>query len=256
MKIGLIGVGTVGGTLKQYLESLNIHDIRCYDPHKNMNDDLTGCEAIFISIPVKSNHLGQNTTELATMVKTAKIFCSEIYIRSTVLPGTNDALGTISCPEFLTERRAYEDMKSLPIVVGDTATKIDKIFPNKVIVKVRNKEAELGKFAHNCFGAMKVTYFNMIERLCRLYGLDYNDVRSIVFLTGFIEPEHTTVPGPDGKHGWGGKCFPDNVDAFKSFLQRHNDTATQLAGSLLGSIATLNYFHRSATVKVEQEINA
>ena len=33
-------------------------------------------------------------------------------------------------------------------------------------------------------------------------------------LSGYINDVHTFVPGPDGKFGYGGKCFPKDVNAF------------------------------------------
>ena len=35
-----------------------------------------------------------------------------------------------------------------------------------------------------------------------------------VLLSGYINDTHTYVPGPDGKYGYGGKCFPKDVNAF------------------------------------------
>lgn len=244
MKIGLIGVGTVGGTLKKYLEEHTQHEVKCFDPGKQMNDSLEGCDAIFISVPVPPSSRGQDHTHLREAVKMAKKHTKEVYIRSTVLPGTNDLYGTIACPEFLTERRAYEDMTKLPIIVGKKSRMAKQIFTDKLIYYAENKECELAKFAHNCFGAMKVTYFNLIERICAVHGLDYNDVRNLSFITGFIEPDHTDVPGHDKQYGFGGHCFPENVKAFKAFLQTSSDSSVQLSANIMGTIETLNHFFR------------
>jgi len=43
-----------------------------------------------------------------------------------------------------------------------------------------------------------------------------------MFLTGFIEHEHTIVPGPDGKFGYGGKCFPPNISSFYNYLYQNS----------------------------------
>lgn len=219
MRLGIIGVGVVGGVLKRYFEEhCPQHEVKCLDPAKGMTDNLEGCEAIFVSVPVPAAGIGQDLKQLESAVFTAKKFTRNVFIRSTVLPGTNDRLGTFSMPEFLTERSAYEDFKKLPIVVGygHQHTEIEIIFPDHGIIVMSNAEAELSKFAHNCFGAMKVSYFNLVFDLCRKYNADFELVKSGAGVTGFIDMEnHTQVPGPDGKRGFGGKCFPENVNALK-----------------------------------------
>lgn len=219
MKIGIAGVGVVGGALATWLEKNTTHTIAKWDPNRGLLDDLTKSDAIFICIPVHPAPEGQDQFQLENCVNMAKGFSDKVFIRSTVLPGTNDRLGTISCPEFLTARIATEEMDRLPILVGDVDPFfISDIFPKKVFTIVRNSEAELAKFAHNCFGAIKVTYFNMIFKLCEDLGLDYQNVREAVLISGFINRPYTQVPGPDGSLGYGGMCFPENMDAFGRWL--------------------------------------
>lgn len=225
MKIGIIGVGIVGGALSQWMKINTSHQVAEWDPYKGLNDDLHNTDAIFICTPVKPGPSGQEQTELESTVKFAKSYCQNVFIRSTVLPGTNDRLGTIACPEFLTARIAHEEMQRLPILVGTSLLPfMTLIFPGKKITIVSNKEAELAKFAHNCFGAMKVTYFNMIYKLCQDLGLDYKNVLEGVLMSGFINKPHTQVPGPDGALGYGGACFPENMSAMTNYLDHKNYT--------------------------------
>jgi UDPglucose 6-dehydrogenase len=77
-----------------------------------------------------------------------------------------------------------------------------------------NKECELAKYAHNSFGALKVNYFNIIYDICKAEGASYNKVMEGVLLSGYINDVHTQVPGPDGKFGFGGTCFPKDLRAF------------------------------------------
>lgn len=219
MKIGIIGVGIVGGALAQWLEINTNHLIVKWDPMKGLKEDLRVCDAIFICIPVRPAANGQDQSDLEKTVNFAKSFSENVFIRSTVLPGTNDRLGTIACPEFLTARVAHDEMDRLPILVGDcNPDLIKKIFESKPIYMMRNKEAELSKFAHNCFGAMKVTYFNIIHRLSQDLGIDYENVRNGILMSSFINEPHTMVPGPDGKFGYGGACFPENMKAMTAWL--------------------------------------
>ena len=82
-----------------------------------------------------------------------------------------------------------------------------------------SEEACLAKYAHNVFGCLKVTYFNCIHDLCKQHKLDYNNVLSGILVSGYINDTHTKVPGPDGKFGYGGKCFPKDVNAFAKMTE-------------------------------------
>lgn len=220
MKIGIIGIGVVGSTLKNWLQENTNHEIACLDPIKNHKDDLKNSKAIFVCIPVEPFGDGQDIEVLQQEVKRAKAITQNVFIRSTVLPGTNDRLGTISMPEFLTQRNADQDMNDLPIISGSCDFNLLKeIFPGKQFLIVSNAEAELAKYAHNCFGAMKVTYFNIINKLCDIFNADYEKTVRAASVTGFIEPQHTQVPGPDGQYGYGGKCFPSNMESLYKMLE-------------------------------------
>lgn len=227
MKIGIIGVGTVGGTLRDYLKDFSKHDIALWDPAKKMKDDLTGSDAIFISIPVNATYNGQDLDKLSDVVKFAKKYSDQVFIRSTVLPGTNDILGTFSMPEFLTARRAYHDMVRYPIVVSKLANKevLNAIFQGKNMIFASNVECELAKYMHNCFGAFKVTYFNIFKRLCDFHYADFNNVKKAGNITGYLGYEHMNVPGHDGKFGYGGTCFPQNINALNGHIDEINSVA-------------------------------
>lgn len=252
MKVGLIGVGMVGGTLKRWFEDHTSFEIRCFDPDKGMCDYLDGCDAIFISIPVENNNYGQNLEYLTKAVFDAQKITPNVFIRSTVLPGTNDSLGTIAMPEFLTARRAYTDMCKLPILCGNRNREIvHNLFPDKEIILVKNKEAELAKFTHNCFGAFKVTYFNMIKKLCDFNEVNYERVREISNITGYLGHEHTQVPGHDGKYGYGGTCFGPNMKAIQGYLENINknpifDSKFNLEKDLISLIRNINLNYRGS----------
>lgn len=244
MKIGIIGLGAVGGTLYRWFEKNTDHIIMRVDPKLGHKDNLSGCDAIFVSVPVPSTGYGQDRSILYECIKQAKYFTSKVFIRSTVLPGTNDDLGTIALPEFLTERRADLDMDRLPVLFGNCDKAFaDLLFPNKEKIFMSNIEAELAKFTHNCFGAMKVNYFNMISHVCSRLNIDFNKVKDGAFLTGFIEPTHTQVPGHDGQLGYGGKCFPENMQAFHKYLLLNLNMPSE--SGLIKSIEHMNYKYRT-----------
>lgn len=228
MKVGLIGVGVVGGTLKRWFKENTNYHIACWDPDKNLTDDLSNSYAIFISIPVGPALNGQDTIALRKCVDLAKKHSKHVFIRSTVNPGTNDLMGTYAMPEFLTARRAYEDFCALPLVFGSAPKDVvvdifmEKIANDEKVVIVSNVEAELAKYTHNIFGLYKVTYFNMIFKLSKLFNADFESVKSAANITGFLGEEHMQVPGPDGQFGFGGMCFPNNLECWIQFLNKAN----------------------------------
>lgn len=140
-------------------------------------------------------------------------------------------------PEFLTERTYLEDFKWQPMVFTGAPEHVEllkKIFPGKKHIIMSSEEAEMVKYAHNVFGALKVTYFNCIYDLCQKRGLDYSKVREGVLGSTYINDVHTQVPGPDGKFGYGGKCFPKDVNALEKMFRY-----TPL-GVLIGPLKKLN----------------
>lgn len=226
MQVGIIGVGIVGGTLKRWLDENTNHELKLYDPPKGLFGEMHGCDAVFVSVPVHSWAGGQDLSLMKESVDRVKYSNAKVFIRSSVLPGTNDSLGTIAMPEFLTARRAYEDMSNLSLVFGDVDKFfIDEIFPKKEKIIVSNCEAEMAKFTHNCFGATKVTYFNIIKKLAEKHECDYDNVIRAAKITGFLGNEHMQVPGHDGSYGYGGTCFGPNMKAFQAHLKLLNLSA-------------------------------
>ena len=93
------------------------------------------------------------------------------------------------------------------------------VFKGKKYVEMSPLEAEITKYCHNVFGAYKVTYFNAVFDYCRRMGVDWAKVHDGMLLSGYINDMHTYVPGPDGKFGYGGKCFPKDVNAFAKLTE-------------------------------------
>ena len=69
-------------------------------------------------------------------------------------------------------------------------------------------------------------------------GADFQKIQRGCLLSGYINDTHTFVPGPDGKFGYGGKCFPKDVNAFANLTK-----GTSL-GRLLEPMHELNVHFR------------
>lgn len=218
--IGIIGCGFIGGALKQWVETYNPRvKVLVSDPPKGYNDDLASSDAIFVSIHIPTEAGGYQDLSLLRKI-IIDLPDKPIFVRTTILPGTSQMLSRETkhrvyfMPEFLTERTAYEDFCSQPMVFTAESELLKEIFIGKKFVQMTSFEAEVAKYAHNVFGAVKVTYFNGIYDYCKKNNADYGRVLQGVLLSGYINDIHTRVPGPDGKLGYGGKCFPKDVNAF------------------------------------------
>lgn len=246
IKIGIVGCGVIGGVLVKWIKKYNENcDIFISDPPKGLHDDLSKSDIIFIGIHIPTESNGtQDLSVLGDILKS--IPNVPVFIRTTLLPGTCDHLSQMYnkriyfMPEFLTERSAYEDFCTQPMIFTGEIELLKRVFINKEYLQMTSKEAELVKYAHNVFGALKVTYFNGIYHIAKLLNCNYNLIRKGILLSGYINDVHTQVPGPDGKFGYGGKCFPKDVEAFKSYMRENNPFS-----SLLNCISNLNTIYRN-----------
>lgn len=222
IKVGIIGYGVIGSTFSRWLKEHTECRQAISDPPKGINEELTDCNVFFIGIHIPTEADGtQDLTLLKQII--SNLPKAPVFIRTTLLPGTADMLTkelnrpVYFMPEFLTERTAYADFCSQDVVISGEHELMDAIFANKKRLYMSNIEAELTKYAHNVFGAVAVTYFNGIYDLCQKAGAEYEKVRQGLLLSGYIAPTHSHVPGPDGKFGYGGKCFPKDVNAFTQY---------------------------------------
>jgi len=154
--------------------------------------------------------------------------------KSTVIVNTNEQLrrtlnkylkedvpfDIASNPEFLREGTAIKDaFHPDRIVVGietpRAAALLREIYAP--IVKSSHCEylemsiasAELTKHASNSFLAMKISFINAVSRICELTGADITNVAHGMGLDKRIGPSFLKAGV-----GYGGSCFPKDVDAF------------------------------------------
>lgn len=155
---------------------------------------------------------------------------SVIVLKSTLVPGTTEKLNAkypnlLMCynPEFLTERNAVNDFKNQNrIILGGPheATTVVKqmyemAYPAVPVTKTHSTVAELVKYLTNCFLAVKTSFANEIKQICDGLSVDYDKVIEYALKDERLGKSHWSVPGPDGTVGWGGKCFPKDLNALK-----------------------------------------
>ena len=101
-------------------------------------------------------------------------------------------------------------------------------FPYKRIIKTDTKTSEFIKYVCNCFFATKVTFMNEMYEMATELGLDWEKIMEGFVTDGRVGNSHLDVPGHDGSLGFGGKCFPKDINAMINFYEENNINPTVL----------------------------
>ena len=191
-----------------------------------------------------------------------------IVIKSTVIPNILENISkkitnVVYNPEFLREKHAHEDfVNSSFIILGGENHNLEKVkifYEENTICKTNNFiftdlfRASLAKYTINTFLASKVLFFNTINELFikeNYSNKEWKDFIEIIANDERVGSSHMDVPGHDGRKGFGGACFPKDIDALIKFGNLKNVDL-----SLLKTIQSLNNEIRSQyKVETEREI--
>ena len=236
--IGIIGNGFVGAAT---VSGFSLHaNVRIYDVNPKLSIDTledTVCKSdfIFICVPTPMSldtgridltiirNVFDNIIKLNT--RNDNIF----IIKSTVIPGTIEelislypTLNIIFSPEFLTERNSKLDfINANRIILGGENSLLDRTelmlrdrFPHTPILKTDVGTAQFIKYMCNCFFAAKISFMNEMKQGADKLNINWKDAINGFLLDGRIGNSHIDVPGHDGQLGFGGKCFPKDINAF------------------------------------------
>lgn len=240
--IGVIGLGFVGTAVQKGFE--NTHTVFTYDINKECTEDsveslVHKTNVIFICVPTPMNTDGSCNIDIVrtvlSQIANVKVQHKPVcVIKSTIPPGTTERLAqefssvaVAFNPEFLTERNFIDDFNNQQhIILGHTGKQLSIIpaidvykerFPNTKIHVVTSSEAELIKYVANTLLATKVAYLNQIFEICKASGINYETIKSVLIEDGRLGNTHWNVPGPDGKFGFGGTCFPKDTNALITY---------------------------------------
>ena len=143
-------------------------------------------------------------------------------------------------PEFLTERSASFDFinQTRVILGGDKqhTNKVKYLYKNRFgdflpVLETNYETAEMIKYMNNLFFATKVSFLNEMKLLGDKVGVDWSNAIEGFILDGRIGHSHIAVPGPDGKLGFGGSCFPKDIQALIKFGEQNNVDMNVLKGA-------------------------
>jgi UDPglucose 6-dehydrogenase len=259
MKVGIIGVGVVGGATAQAFETCGF-DVRRYDIISyNTVEHWQGVldtDMVFVCVPTLTINGIQDKTPIEDVSRrlSESVYKGVVCVKCTVLPGTCEdlrsrhGLRVVHNPEFLTAAKPFEDFMSQAAIImsgsEDSTSVVEAAYkallPGVPTLKSQRFEVtEIAKYMRNCYLAIKVTYANEISELCNSVGVCYDDVKGMMLSQGKIETGHWNVPGPDGKTGYGLGCLPKDTRALSSYLKERG-----LHGDILDASITGNTFRR------------
>lgn len=198
--------------------------------------------SIVDSVVHKINDVATTLFKVGHFVHNKPVVC----IKSTVVPGTaarlNDECEHIHVcfnPEFLREASYIEDFKNQDrIIIGGphAGTKILKqmyqiAYPDVPVTKTHSTIAEMVKYVTNCFLSVKVGFANEVDQLCQKLDIDYDKVIEYATKDNRLGNSHWSVPGPDGKKGFGGSCFPKDLNSLMSLACELEIKANTMLGA-------------------------
>jgi UDPglucose 6-dehydrogenase len=239
MRIGIVGQGYVGSAVKSVFEKhyeTNTFDLNGKCNCETIGELIDNSDIIFVCVPTPMKKDGScDTSIVERVVGDINNVCLVrqcanriIAIKSTIPPGTTnklnkkcDHVNVVFNPEFLTEANFIEDFKNQNrIIIGGprpATTTLRQVyslaFPDATIVKTGSKTAEMVKYMTNTFLATKVSFANEMKQICDKIDIDYDKVVEYSTYDERLGKSHWAVPGPDGKLGFGGSCFPKDLNA-------------------------------------------
>lgn len=225
---------------------------------------LKGVEFAFIAVGTPSGVDGAADLQYVEVAarSIAKAMTAPLIIinKSTVPIGTGDWVADIvknaqpkpmdfavvSCPEFLREGSAIADfMSPHRNVIGsldkDAASKVAQLhLPLRAPIVITDlRTAEMIKYASNAFLAAKISFINELADLCELVGADVKEVAAGMGYDARIGRHFL-----DAGLGWGGSCFPKDVQALAYMAKEKG-----LEPRILNEVMNVNYDRRKDVTK-------
>lgn len=240
MKIGIIGNGFVGNAVYQNVKEKFNTLVYDKDESRSLNAllDTVSCNLVFVCLPTPMKQAEGGECNLSIIENFFKELPTELngifIIKSTVPIGTTKRLQDIRKdlrivhnPEFLTAINAVEDFKKSErnVIGGETrdtivvAEFLETLLPKAKNLLTTSDESEAIKYFSNTFLAVKVAYFNIVFDLATKLNLNYDAIIRGISSDSRIGSSHTKVPGPDGDRGFGGTCFPKDINALMRTLE-------------------------------------
>ena len=242
MKIGIIGLGMVGGTVYHALKFFH-EDVKSYDKYNPSDafEEVLESDIVFVAVPTneKDGRLDCSIVYDVLINLEKNNYSGIVCIKSTLGIFSLDAIRKLNLrivyvPEFLHEKIRLSDFLSPDHVVMSGSLEdievIKKALPwiegNKYFI-VDDRTAELTKLVINAFAATKISFSNEVNNIANEIGADAKKVMEILRNNKRCAPEYTDpTKGP-----YAGACLPKDTRELINF----SDTSI-----LLKAVETLN----------------
>lgn len=241
--IGIIGFVFLGRAMAHGFAlhaNINIYD-KYDDSYDSLTETVNESDFLFVGVPTPMSDDGsQDLSNIYDAIDNINHVAAEskiIVLRSTIIPGTTRKVAEkyplhrfAFFPEFLTERSAKLDfINAARLIFGgdeETTSALEELFkprfPHTPVYKTSWEGAEMAKYMANCFFAVKISFLNEMYDAAQKLNVDYDELRNMWLSDFRIGNSHTDVPGHDGNRGYGGKCFPKDVNALIKWAQENN----------------------------------
>jgi UDPglucose 6-dehydrogenase len=214
----------------EMFESLNNSDI-CFIAVGTPMDEDGSADLQYVldaakEIGQKMSHdlivVNKSTVPVGTADKVKETIAQELTKR-----GVDYNINVVSNPEFLKEGAAVEDfMHPDRIVIGSDNEEVIETMKELYTPFTLNHErfitmdirsAEMTKYASNAMLATRISFMNEIANICEIVGADINNVR-----IGMGSDERIGYSFLYAGCGYGGSCFPKDVQALIKTSQDHD----------------------------------
>jgi len=223
MRILIAGYGMVGKAHHELLKDR--HDIEIYDPALGYKH-LKAPDAVIVCVATPQRPDGScHMNNVFDVIETSPDV--PILIKSTISVEGWDMLVDAFpnrmlnfSPEFLRAESAVEDLQNTDLILvgGSDPFFWGKVF-NLPVEIAEARELILAKYARNSFLALKVAFFNQMYDLCNALDVEYSAVAHYTGMDERIGYSHTYITD---ERGFGGHCFPKDINAFVKTAQRNN----------------------------------
>lgn len=240
-RIGFIGQGFIGKNYADDFENRSYTVVRyaLEEAYNGNKEKIAACDIVFIAVPTPTTPEGFDDSivrEAIALSGVGKI----VVIKSTLVVGTTESLQAqypdrliMHSPEFLVESTAaYDAAHPNRNIIGipknseeykRAAETILSILPEAPFTLVCSaREAELIKYAGNCFLYTKVMFANIMHDVAEASGVEWDNIHHAMAADPRIGASHLRVvdasrhPGAKPGRGAGGHCFIKDFAAFRA----------------------------------------
>jgi len=252
MRIGIVGVGSIGSVLARGFDQLG-HDVVINDVDEERTQKLpfeaypkrwiaTNCDLAVFALPTPTTENGGDVSAVDDALSEFHNSNATVVLRSTMPPGSTGRLASkhdleiVYSPEFLRDRSGVDDFfyPDRIVLAGpkEQRAQLRDVLDSKKIdceTFIESDDyltAEIAKEAHNAFFATKVSFANQMRLICDQENADVETVMDVITADHRNTSSHLDpLLGP-----FGGKCLPKDTEALTHYAEDEDAPTPLLRG--------------------------